>query len=100
MIYQQGDVILVKIDEIKEGAKKLDHLILAEGETTGHSHRITAGEVMLYDSRVGLLLEVSSDTATLTHEEHGPIAIPRGVWQVRRVREYDHFNESVGEVND
>ena len=32
---QQGDVLIFKIDEIPAGAKKLNHLVLAEGEETG-----------------------------------------------------------------
>jgi len=103
MIFQQGDVLLIKIDEIENGLKKLKHLTLAEGETTGHSHRITTGTATLYQAsgpRAGFVLEVSSDTATLTHEEHKPITLPKGVWQVRKVMEFDHFNEVSGEVRD
>jgi len=29
----------------------------------------------------------------LRHEEHDPIAVPPGVWQVRRQREYDPRRE-------
>lgn len=104
MTYQQGDVLLVRIDEIKSDVKKLDHLVLARGEATGHSHRITTGTATLYQGpgmgQANLLLEVSSDTATLTHEEHKPITLPKGIWEVRIVREYDHFNEIAREVRD
>ena len=103
MIFQQGDVLLIKIDEIENGLKKLKHLTLAEGETTGHSHRITTGTATLYQAsgvQTNFVLEVSSDAATLTHEEHKPITLPKGIWQIRRVREFDHFRETSGEVSD
>ena len=38
----QGDVILIP-DQQVEG-EKLSHLTLAEGEVTGHKHRISQGE--------------------------------------------------------
>jgi hypothetical protein len=31
---------------------------------------------------------VLADSATVTHEEHGPITLPRGTYRVWRQREY------------
>jgi hypothetical protein len=31
--------------------KKLPHLTLAEGEVTGHAHRITEGQAELYEAK-------------------------------------------------
>ena len=98
MILQQGDVILEKVNEIK--GKKLDHLTLAKGEVTGHHHTIIEGEAELYEENDVLYLRVLSDTATLTHQEHQTITIPKGDFIVRKIREYDHFAEEARNVRD
>ncbi|MCL1474820.1 hypothetical protein [Argonema antarcticum] len=84
---RQGDVILLPVQQT--GGKKLPHLTLAEGEVTGHSHRIGNGEAELYDRDGTLYLRVFSTEALLTHEEHKPIAVPQGDWMVRIQREYE-----------
>ncbi len=83
---RQGDVILTPTNEIL--GEKLPHVILAEGEVTGHSHRISEGRAELYERDGILYLLVLSRTATLRHEEHHAVAIPRGKWTVRIQREY------------
>jgi len=84
---RQGDVILLPA-KTTEG-QKLPHLTLAEGEVTGHKHRISDGQAELYEKDGTLYLKVLSDTATLTHEEHEAIAIPKGIWMIRIQREYE-----------
>ncbi|MEO1430116.1 MAG: hypothetical protein AAFV71_13835 [Cyanobacteria bacterium J06633_8] len=91
---RQGDVILlpVKPNEGKklDGLQKvLHHLVLAEGEVTGHKHRISEGEARLYTEYSGLFLRVLSDNALLVHEEHDFIDVPQGDWMVRIQREYE-----------
>jgi len=83
---RQGDVILLPVQKI--GGKKLSHLTLAEGEVTGHSHRISNGQAELYEQDGILYLRVLSTTATLNHEEHHALQIPQGSWVVRIQREY------------
>lgn len=97
-MYQQGDVILIKVSEIK--GKKLNHLILAEGELTGHNHCITKGEAELYEHEGTLFLRIVSDTAELTHQEHKTIVLPKGDFEIKKVREYDHFFEETKQVRD
>jgi hypothetical protein len=84
---RQGDVILVPVLEIE--GQKLSHLTLAEGEVTGHKHRISDGQAELFEKDGTLYLRVFSDVATLTHEEHHAIQIPQGSWLVRIQREYE-----------
>lgn len=71
------------------GDKRLPHLTLAEGEVTGHRHRISDGKAELYENSGVLYLKVLSESATLTRVEHKPIQIPQGNWMVRREREYE-----------
>ncbi len=97
-MFQQGDVIVIKVSEIK--GKKLNHLIVAAGEATGHCHTITEGEAELYEYEGILFLKVISNTAELTHQEHKTIVLPKGDYIVKRVREYDHFSEEAKKVRD
>lgn len=84
---RQGDVILLPVQQTE--GQKLSHLILAEGEVTGHAHRISQGKAELYEREGTLYLRVLSDTATLTHEEHQAITIPQGNWASKIQREYE-----------
>lgn len=91
---RQGDVILQAIAPLSALdqptlRRKLPHLILAEGEVTGHRHRISEGKAELYEENGTLYLRVLSETAILSHEEHAPVAVPQGDWLVRIQREYD-----------
>lgn len=84
---RHGDVILKPVDQV-EGTK-LDHLVLAEGEVTGHAHRISDGQAELYEKNGTLYLRVLSETAALTHEEHHRIDVPKGDWIIGIQREYE-----------
>lgn len=91
---RQGDVILLPVQPTDsaspaEMGNKLSHLTLAEGEVTGHKHRISEGKAELYEKDNTLYLQVLSETAVLTHEEHKPIQIPQGSWMIRIQREYE-----------
>lgn len=90
-VYRQGDVIIKGIGVKPEGdIKLLPHLTLAEGEATGHRHQITRGQAELYQMATGLMyLKVLSDFATLYHEEHEEIELPKGDYEVFIEREYD-----------
>ncbi|MCX7594062.1 MAG: DUF4437 domain-containing protein [Fischerella sp.] len=84
---RQGDVILIPV-QLFEG-QKLPHLTLAEGEVTGHKHRIIEGQAELYEKNGTLYLRVFSSAAVLAHDEHQAISIPQGTWMVRIQREYE-----------
>lgn len=87
---RQGDVILRPLtNAVSDRGRLLSHLTLAEGEVTGHSHRISDGQAELYEKDGTLYLRVLSPQATLTHEEHKALSIPQGTWQVRIQREYE-----------
>lgn len=99
---QQGDVILKRIDYIPNNAQKLSHGILAEGEKSGHSHALTnLGIAMLFMDGDQMFIRVKKEeSAIVKHEEHQPIEIPSGDWEVDIVQEYDPFEEEVRRVVD
>lgn len=88
-LYRHGDLLVENVDELPVDVRPLQHLVLAEGELTGHSHRIAErGAAELLRSNSGLYLRVSKEIATLIHQEHGPIELPTGLYRVWRQREY------------
>lgn len=88
-LYRHGDLLVQDVDSIPEDVRLLSHLVLAEGELTGHSHRIAErGAAQLYQSTSGMYLKITEEIATLIHQEHGPIQLPRGIYRVWRQREY------------
>ena len=69
--------------------------VLAYGEHTGHAHRV---QVDVYDVANGVC-EFTGATP-LTHEEHGPIALPDGAWRSGQVQEFDHVEQQLRTVQD
>ncbi len=101
MIFQQGDCLIEAVESIPTRAKlRKGRCVLAEGEATGHAHVIEQKGAKLYEGDAGeLFLELSKE-ATVTHEEHGPVTLPPGVYEAGIVREYDHFAEEARQVRD
>ena len=88
--FRQGDVLLVKVDALPDGAvaQEVDgRIVLAYGEVTGHAHAVGLEGATLYKSNGEDLLKVFKPSA-LVHEEHSPIALDPGVYKVVRQREY------------
>lgn len=95
--YQQGDVIIERVEAVLSGKAvppEGGRLILAKGEATGHAHAIEdiAG-VELVNGPDGNLYLMLPAERSVVHDEHKTIVIPAGLYRVRQVREYDHFDE-------
>jgi hypothetical protein len=89
MLWRQGDIFIESVPAIPKAAAPRPHCVLAEGEITGHSHRVAEQDAArLFAHRTALYLEVLADAATVAHEEHGPVTLPRGAYRVWRQREY------------
>jgi hypothetical protein len=88
-MYRHGDVFIAT-GEISKGAKQLPHCVLAEGEVTGHRHEIEEPSTAdLLQFRGKLFLRVTAKQATLVHQEHKPIALPKGDYRIWIQREYE-----------
>lgn len=87
--WRQGDVFIIATDKLPGGVKPHPP-VLAEGEVTGHAHRLQPGAQaqVLGDGAGGLFLAVEGAEATVVHEEHGPVTLPKGSYIVRIQREY------------
>ena len=88
-LWRHGDVLIGAVKARPTDAKALNHLILARGEVTGHSHRVADRDTArLYELNGVLYLDVVAALATVIHEEHGPITLPQGTYRVWIQREY------------
>lgn len=99
---QQGDVVLKKLTEFPSGEKKViskGRMVLAEGEVTGHYHEIQQKDSYLYQVGNTMVLDLK-EPATVTHQEHGPIELEDGLWEIGRVQEYDYFDKMKRQVMD
>jgi hypothetical protein len=91
-LLRQGDVLLKRVKGIPSDAAETKDCVLARGEVTGHSHRIDGARVFRASASNQLLVEVPQ-SAVLLHEEHGPVTVPKGTYEVVRQREYDPVAE-------
>lgn len=89
-MWRQGDVFIAEVGKIPPEAKRLPHCVLAEGELTGHSHRIDEPHAAeLYELRGQKFLRVTAIVATVVHDEHGPLQLAQGKYRVWMQREFD-----------
>ena len=88
---RQGDILFVKIEKIPERMKVKQDNIIAEGEATGHKHLLVDG-LLYQDERDRLFVNVEHEIATIIHNEHKPVTLPKGNYKVVRQREYEPKN--------
>lgn len=95
-MFRQGDVLITRIARLPERLNEHQSKIILAGEVTGHAHRLVQGRV-LEDARGALFLEVLQHTQVV-HEEHRPLTLEPGSYQIIRQREYTP--EAIREVVD
>lgn len=96
LTYRHGDVGLVKAS-IPATARKITTRPLALGEVTGHSHRVMEADiegVEMFEMEGGLFMRVTADGGvSIVHEEHGPITVAPGDYEIRIAQEYDEESD-------
>lgn len=93
---RQGDLLIIEVAELPAGSQPAAGLVLAEGEATGHAHRLDRGQ--LFRTAEGKLYFKNEQEAVLSHDEHAALSFPPGTYEVRRQREYAPENDR--EVRD
>ncbi len=94
VLYRQGDVLIELIDSMPDDATKIPRskrgVVLAEGEVTGHAHRIPSRTASLYRSETDAryLRVMGPAPVALKHEEHTEVSLPTGDYRVRIHAEY------------
>jgi len=93
---RQGDIFfrVVEKKDVPSNMKKYGSNILAYGEVTGHSHKITSPLISDMDSYVdenGDIYVLSAlEEIKIGHDEHDVITLPANKWIcISRQREYD-----------
>ena len=99
---QQGDVIIRSIVKIPEGVNRVSKtargFILAEGEATGHAH-VIEDDIEMYEKEGVLFIKIEK-SVTVEHEEHKPIRLEKGNYEIGYVREYNFYKEDPRRVKD
>ena len=96
-MYRQGDILLIK----RNGFEELDYKesiseksdILIEGTLTGHHHRVINGSIWKQEinSQGVFAYVLAKKNCVLIHDEHEPINLPEGIYEVRRQREVSGY---------
>jgi hypothetical protein len=99
-LWRQGDVLFKRIPRLPKGERKeRANGVVAYGEVTGHSHALAVedqdvAEVLeiekglyVHIRKSGISIE-DKKGATFVHQEHAPVTLPPGNYQVRIQREY------------
>jgi hypothetical protein len=112
----QGDILIERVDDAPasgQGAQSVTDasLIIADGEATGHSHRMFGTLTMYRDDALARdvpsklyagHIQVESSIARLEHEEHAAIALSQGTYRIRRQRHLEpaDTDEWYGAIED
>jgi hypothetical protein len=97
----QGDILIERVDDAAATGQVIQStddraVVVAEGEVTGHHHRLLGSVTMYRDDAVArdippelyiAHVTVRSPTARLDHEEHAPIVLDKGTYRIRRQRQ-------------
>jgi hypothetical protein len=96
---RQGDVLLVAVDHIPDGATAQPAdpergIVLAEGEVTGHAHRIPhrhAGGAKAYRTETDAQFLRATAPVPLRHEEHKTRCATCTAWTIATHRAADQY---------
>jgi len=98
--FQHGDVTIKPIAKIPEDIERQKNMVLAEGEVTGHKHVVKGLGALVFVTEAGKRFLSLPNGGTVTHEEHNPIEVPAGTYEIGQVRKKDHIAETVRTVMD
>jgi hypothetical protein len=114
----QGDILIERVEDTTASGQVLQSVrqgsvVIAEGEATGHHHRLLGSVTMYRDDAIARDIPpelyvghvtVNSPTARLVHEEHAPITLEKGTYRVRRQRQLEPtdvgLHEGFGVIED
>jgi len=91
--FRQGDVLIVATDKMPTdvtpvpGDGKITTIML--GEATGHHHSFYEPVEFTEQQRTGRRFLRLVEPVALRHQEHDPIEIPGGTYEVLRQNEYE-----------
>ena len=103
-IYRHGDLLIRQVKKIP-CAIRLDTNIIAEGEVTGHNHKLYGShQVYGTNPKNPRVIEPTyfqaKEDISLKHEEHATLKIKKGNYVIIHEREYNPFKNIQEEVID
>ena len=87
-IIRHGDVLLIPHKSLPADCHKESTKIVAKGEATGHHHSLQ-GSAAIYSSNSARYVSVNSSNVILTHQEHKPVQMEEGIYEIKIQRELD-----------
>jgi len=88
----------------KRKAPKLTRVadnVVAEGEATGHSHKLSGQNAVVWKSGSSNRREITAPSGgVLTHQEHKALTLPKGDFSTGIVREQDPITKRARRVID
>jgi hypothetical protein len=100
-VISQGDVTFVPVKAVPKGGNKIADGILARGESTGHSHRVgTLEAAELYAIEGKMFLKVGDEGVSIVHEEHAPVTLDPGNYEVIIDKQFDYSAQALRNVAD
>lgn len=88
-MFRQGDQLFREVTglDLSEATRQVvTGYVVALGEVTGHAHVIEQ-EVTVLTWQGGRYVS-SAEPVTVTHEEHAPVTIPAGTFQIVQQQQY------------
>ena len=103
-IYRHGDLLIRQVKKIP-CAIRLDTNIIAEGEVTGHNHKLYGSHQVYGTSpKNPRVIEPTyfqaKEDISLKHQEHATLKISKGNYVIIHEREYEPFKDIEQEVID
>jgi len=87
-MYRQGDILYKKISTLPTDLKLQADNVVAGGEGATHTHMLVDGELFQLENSDTKLYIRTHENTRLIHEEHLPIRLESGIYEVIRQREY------------
>lgn len=84
---RQGDIFPISIEKLPKDVKKKKDNVLVHSDSTQHDHTLVKGTVYV-DKNGNLFAEVPVKTQIVHTADHKPIDLPKGVYEIRRQKEY------------
>lgn len=100
----QGDLLFIPVATLprttRPATPEHGRYILARGEATGHHHSVLAVPAVRAVVRDDVMYLAVEELTEVQHQEHAPVTLEPGSWEVRRQREYDWDDDEIRQVAD
>ena len=92
--FLHGDVVFSMVEKNNKFSEEISLKtdVIEMGTSTGNSHTLVGRGYELKDVDGTRFLDVTGENVVVAHQEHDPILIPIGFYQIGRQREFDHIN--------